>query len=172
MNLVGKGEVNMFYYNGLDTPIGKIYMICEENHLVKIEWNDDFLQPDSSKQRFMYDPDHPVLKRVTSQMEEYFLGRRSTFDVPFKMKGTDFQMEVWQALSNISYGEVKCYQDIAKEINRPLAVRAIGQANRRNPLPIVIPCHRVIGKNKAMVGYAGDKIGMKEQLLKLEGVLI
>ncbi|KMJ58247.1 hypothetical protein AB685_10065 [Bacillus sp. LL01] len=161
----------MLYYNSLDTPIGKIYIICDTNYLVRIEFNDDFLVLDPEGERFVFDAAHPLCKLVTKQMEEYFLGKRSTFDVPFKMKGTDFQMEVWQALSNIPYGEVKCYQDIAKEINRPLAVRAIGQANRRNPLPIVIPCHRVIGKNKDLVGYAGDKIGMKEQLLKLEGIL-
>lgn len=161
----------MFYYSSMDTQIGEIYIVCNEDHLIKVEFTDDFLKTDINKKLYVIEPEHPVCKLVSNQMEEYFQGSRSTFDVPFKMKGTDFQMEVWQALSNISYGEVKCYQDIAREINRPLAVRAIGQANRRNPLPIVIPCHRVIGKNKELVGYAGDKIGMKEQLLKLEGVL-
>lgn len=162
----------MFYYSSLNTIIGKIFIICDEEYLIKIEFEDDFLKLESIGQRYVSDPDHPICKLVTNQMEEYFLGRRSNFNVPLKMNGTDFQLEVWQALSNISYGEVKCYQDIAKEINRPLAVRAIGQANRRNPIPIVIPCHRVIGKNKALVGYAGDKIGIKEKLLKLEGVMV
>ena len=161
----------MYYYTTMNTEIGEIYIICDDEYLMRIDFNDDFLKIDSKHHRYKHDPDHPICKLVANQMNEYFQGRRSTFAVPYRMTGTDFQMEVWEALGNISYGEVKCYQDIAREINRPLAVRAIGQANRRNPLPIVIPCHRVIGKNKELVGYAGDKIGMKEQLLKLEGVL-
>ncbi|WP_404432310.1 methylated-DNA--[protein]-cysteine S-methyltransferase [Sutcliffiella horikoshii] len=162
----------MYQYSSTPTPIGTIYVICDANHLVRIEFDKEFLQKDKDADLYKYAPDDPLCELVITQLQEYFAGSRSEFEVPFHLEGTVFQKEVWKALSNIQYGEVKCYQDIAKEINRPLAVRAIGQANRRNPLPIVIPCHRVIGKNKDLVGYAGDKIGMKEELLKLEGVLV
>lgn len=162
----------MYQYSSTPTPIGTIFVVCDANHLVRIEFDNDFLQKDKEADLYKYAPEDPLCKLATSQLQEYFTGSRSTFEVPYSLEGTPFQQEVWKALCNIQYGEVKCYQDIAIEINRPLAVRAIGQANRRNPLPIVIPCHRVIGKNKALVGYAGDKIGMKEKLLKLEGVLV
>lgn len=162
----------MYRYSSVLTPIGTIYVICHEEQLVRIEFDKEFLQKDEEGNLYNYTPNNPLCELATSQLQEYFTGNRSAFDLPFHLEGTTFQKEVWEALSKIQYGEVKCYQDIAKEINRPLAVRAIGQANRRNPLPIIIPCHRVIGKNKDLVGYAGDKIGMKEELLKLEGVLL
>ncbi|WP_404449502.1 methylated-DNA--[protein]-cysteine S-methyltransferase [Sutcliffiella horikoshii] len=162
----------MYQYSSVSTPIGTIYVICHEEHLVRMEFDNEFLQEVKDGDLYVYAPEDPLCEMVTSQLKEYFAGSRSTFEVPYNLKGTPFQKEVWNALSNIPYGEVVCYQDIAVNINRPLAVRAIGQANRRNPLPIVIPCHRVIGKNKELVGYAGDKIGMKEELLKLEGVLV
>ncbi|ART75928.1 hypothetical protein B4U37_07745 [Sutcliffiella horikoshii] len=162
----------MYQYSSTPTPIGTIYVICHEDYLVKIEFDNEFLQKDQEGNLYNYTPNDRLCESAISQLQEYFAGKRSEFELPIQMEGTTFQKEVWKALSNIQYGEVKCYQDIAKEINRPLAVRAIGQANRRNPLPIVIPCHRVIGKNKELVGYAGDKIGMKEELLKFEGVLV
>ncbi|KPB04024.1 methylated-DNA--[protein]-cysteine S-methyltransferase [Bacillus sp. CHD6a] len=158
----------MYQYSSTPTPIGTIYVICRMDHLVRIEFDADFLNY-SKDGLYVFAPEDPTCQMVISQLQEYFAGSRSSFEVPYNLDGTPFQEEVWNALCNIPYGEVKCYQDIAIEINRPLAVRAIGQANRRNRLPIVIPCHRVIGKNKALVGYAGDKIGMKEELLRLEG---
>ncbi|CAG9620542.1 methylated-DNA--[protein]-cysteine S-methyltransferase [Sutcliffiella rhizosphaerae] len=159
----------MFYYDYFESPIGTLYIVCEENYLVKIEFGDDFLI--NAQQPFKYDSSHAVCSMVINQLKEYFNGNRKSFDVPLRFNGTDFQMQVWEALNGITYGKVKSYQDIAVEINRPLAVRAIGQANKRNPIPIIIPCHRVIGKNKSLVGYAGDKIDMKEKLLTLEGSL-
>ncbi|MEA3321911.1 MAG: methylated-DNA--[protein]-cysteine S-methyltransferase [Bacillota bacterium] len=160
----------MYQYSSTPTPIGTIYVICRKDHLVRIEFDSEFLQEDKEG-LYLFAPEDQLCNMVISQLQEYFAGNRSSFEVPYNLDGTPFQEEVWNALCNIPYGEVRCYQDIAKEINRPLAVRAIGQANRRNPLPIVIPCHRVIGKNKDLVGYAGDKIGMKEELLRLEGAL-
>lgn len=92
------------------------------------------------------------------------------FDLPLKQAGSPFQEQVWEALSTIPYGESKSYADIAEAISNPKAVRAIGQANRRNALPIFIPCHRVIGKDRTLTGYAGTKTGMKAILLELEGI--
>ena len=113
---------------------------------------------------------NPYLLQAKQELEEYFAGKRQRFSVPLTIStGTPFQKEVWQALLDIPYGETRCYQEIAEMIQRPKAVRAIGQANRNNPLPILVPCHRVIGKNGKLTGYMGlSGIGIKEQLLALE----
>ena len=101
------------------------------------------------------------------QLEEYFSGKRSSFSLPMAPAGTQFMQDVWQALVTIPYGEVRSYRDIAKAIGNPKACRAVGMANNRNPLPIIIPCHRVIGANGKLIGYAGG-LGCKEKLLELE----
>ena len=106
---------------------------------------------------------------AATQLMEYFAGKRRTFSLPLAPKGTPFQKEVWQALSSIPYGQTRSYADIAAQVGRPKAYRAVGMANNRNPIPIVIPCHRVVGSSGDMVGYAyGTKI--KRYLLELEGI--
>ncbi|MED4869325.1 methylated-DNA--[protein]-cysteine S-methyltransferase [Geobacillus stearothermophilus] len=110
----------------------------------------------------------PLLERALRQLDEYFHGRRRTFDLPLKWKGTPFQEEVWAALCRIPYGETATYADIAAQIGRPKAVRAVGQANRANELAIIVPCHRIVGKNRALVGYAGSRTDVKAKLLELE----
>lgn len=104
------------------------------------------------------------------QLSEYFTGQRQHFDVPLVPQGTPFQQEVWHQLSQIPFGECRSYADIARAINRPKAVRAVGAANGRNSLPIFVPCHRVIGSNGTLTGFAGG-LDMKAWLLKLEGYL-
>ncbi|MGL5206545.1 MAG: methylated-DNA--[protein]-cysteine S-methyltransferase [Acidaminococcaceae bacterium] len=104
---------------------------------------------------------------VIQQLQEYFSGRRRAFSLPLALSGTKFMQEVWQALLDIPYGEVRSYGDIAKTIEKPKACRAVGMANNRNPLPIVIPCHRVVGTNGKLIGYAGG-LQCKDKLLKLE----
>lgn len=108
--------------------------------------------------------------QCVDELAEYFTGARIRFDVPVVLVGTAFQTRVWSALAEIPYGETRSYQAIARRIGAGQAVRAVGQANRRNPVAIVIPCHRVIGSNGAMVGYAGSHTGLKERLLEHEGV--
>ena len=105
---------------------------------------------------------------AASQLTEYFRGERTQFTVPLVYEGTAFQKEVWQALLEIPYGETRTYKEIALQIGRPKAVRAVGQANRANPIAIIVPCHRVIGVGGGLVGYAGSQIGMKAVLLELE----
>lgn len=113
-----------------------------------------------------------ILQSTKKQLLEFLSGKRKSFDVPYTFElGTDFQKEVWSTLMTIPYGETCSYLDIAESIRRPKAVRAIGQANRNNPLPIIIPCHRVIGKNGKLVGYSGSTekgLTIKEQLLAIE----
>ena len=110
-----------------------------------------------------------LTNEAATQLMEYFAGKRRTFSLPLAPKGTPFQKEVWQALSSIPYSQTRSYADIAAQVGRPKAFRAVGMANNRNPIPIVIPCHRVVGSSGDMVGYAyGTKI--KRYLLELEGI--
>ncbi len=109
----------------------------------------------------------PLLKEANRQLQEYFARARKVFDLPLNPQGTDFQLQVWQALCDIPYGETRSYQDIAIAIGNKKACRAVGQANNHNPIAIIIPCHRVIGANGALVGFAG-RLDLKVKLLKLE----
>ena len=109
-----------------------------------------------------------TIKEAHQQLTEYLKGERKTFDLPLNLKGTDFQKQVWMALCDIPYGETRSYKQIAEAIGNPKAVRAVGMANNRNPLLIVVPCHRVIGADGKLVGYAAG-LDMKEFLLEIEG---
>lgn len=112
----------------------------------------------------------PLLKEAAQQLREYFRGERKEFQLPLQLNGTPFQKAVWKALLQIPYGETKSYQDIAESIGNPKAVRAIGQANKANPISIIVPCHRVIGKNGQLTGYAGSRTDIKAKLLQIENV--
>lgn len=109
----------------------------------------------------------PLLRRAAGQLDEYFQGRRRSFDLPLCPQGTAFEQAVWQVLQTIPYGETRSYADVARRIGRPTACRAVGRANGRNPIGIVIPCHRVIGANGKLTGYAGG-LSLKQYLLELE----
>ena len=100
--------------------------------------------------------DTPLLQKAAQQLNEYFAGTRRSFDLPLSPQGTPFQKACWQALITIPYGRTRSYGDIAKQIGSPKGSRAVGMANNQNPLPIVIPCHRVVGSDGRLVGYAGD----------------
>lgn len=107
---------------------------------------------------------------VAAQLDEYFAGERKTFDLPLAPRGTPFQRSVWDELLRIPYGATKSYRDIANAIGKPAAVRAVGAANGANPLPIVVPCHRVVGANGSLTGFGGG-IDVKRRLLALEGAI-
>jgi methylated-DNA-[protein]-cysteine S-methyltransferase len=113
------------------------------------------------------DEQHPVIRETLRQLAEYFRGERTEFDLPLDPKGTGFQSAVWRALLEIPYGETCSYGDLARAIDRPAAVRAVGAANGSNPIAIIIPCHRVIGASGKLVGYGGG-LPMKRMLLDLE----
>jgi methylated-DNA-[protein]-cysteine S-methyltransferase len=110
------------------------------------------------------------LPEVRRQLDEYLAGRRRSFDLPLDARGTEFQRLCWQALQAIPYGETRSYRDMARTIGRPSAVRAVGRANHDNPIGVVIPCHRVVGADGSLTGYAGG-LDMKRRLLELEGAL-
>ncbi|WP_407946791.1 methylated-DNA--[protein]-cysteine S-methyltransferase [Parahaliea maris] len=145
-----------------ESPIGPLQLVSNGRALTAIHFPDQH-QPASPA------PEDAVLTRAATQLEEYFAGQRRQFDLPLAGNGTPFQQCVWQALREIPHGELRSYADIARSIGRHKAVRAVGAANGRNPLPIVVPCHRVIGSNGTLTGYAGG-LKIKRQLLALEGV--
>lgn len=116
-------------------------------------------------------PPTAVLKKAARELEEYFAGKRRRFTFKMSPSGTDFQKKVWKALEQIPYGETRTYGEIARAIGKPKAARAVGMANNRNPLSIVVPCHRVIGSTGDLVGYGGG-LSLKTKLLKLEGLTL
>ena len=152
-------------YQYLDTPIGKLRLVSDGENLTRVEFQQCH-QPHDEDTLFQ----DPVLQGAAEQLREYFAGRRQRFDLPLKAGGTQFQQSVWSALTRIPLGELRCYSDIAQEIGRPKAVRAVGAANGRNPLPIIVPCHRVIGRDGSLTGFAGG-LAIKTSLLQLEGAL-
>lgn len=141
-----------------DTAIGILRIEKQDGYLTSIKLVNK-KEPNNITNR--------ILIKAKDQLNEYFSGKRKVFNLPLKIVGTDFQKSVWKALLNIKYGETKSYKDIAEEIGNPKACRAIGMANNKNDIIIVIPCHRVIGNNKKLVGYACG-LDIKEKLLKLE----
>jgi methylated-DNA-[protein]-cysteine S-methyltransferase len=114
-----------------------------------------------------WEEDAPAFARVVQELEEYFAGRRERFELPLAFGGTGFQREVWKALLAIPYGETVSYTQLAERIGRPRAVRAVGAANGANPIPIIVPCHRVIGRDGSLTGFGGG-LPLKRRLLELE----
>ena len=154
------------HYQLLDTPIGSLRLVSDGVALTKIE----FPQQHSTCSSETETTD-PALSACAAQLTEYFAGERQVFNLPLNAGGTVFQNEVWSALTDIPFGELRSYSEIAIAIGRPKAVRAVGAANGRNPLPIIVPCHRVIGSNGSLTGFAGG-IPLKTKLLELEGALL
>lgn len=146
----------------LQSPLGELAVTVSDEMLVSIGF--DTNQLDNEK-HMMVAADLVVMNEVEKQLNEYFRGERIIFNLPLSKQGTIFQQSVWQQLLEIPYGETICYQELAERIGKPSACRAVGQANRRNPLPIVVPCHRVVGKDHSLKGYAGSLTQLKEILL-------
>lgn len=142
-----------------DTPVGKLIIGEKDGCITRVSWTQlpkDYLQEETK-----------LIAECKRQLDEYFAGERTSFDLPLAPEGTEFQKKVWSALQDIPYGEVRSYKDIAVAVDNPRGCQAVGGANGKNPIAIIIPCHRVIGKNGTLVGYAG---GMKQKawLLQLE----
>lgn len=146
------------YYHTYDSPFGPIVLQSDGYALTALDFDEQRKTP--------YD-DLKVFEQTCSELDEYFKGTRKSFTVPLQTSGTPFQKQVWEALLEIPYGETRSYEDIAIKIGNPKACRAIGMANNRNSIGIIIPCHRVIGKNGTLVGYAGG-LDKKVALLELE----
>lgn len=145
------------YYNSI---IGKLRVDYTDTHITYFKFADEDIDLNHSQPS-------SLSNNAIRQVSEYFEGKRTTFDLPLQMTGTDFQKNVWRELCNIPYGETRTYKQIAIAIGNPKAVRAVGLANNKNPISIIVPCHRVIGSNGKLVGYAGG-LDIKRWLLQLE----
>jgi|SRR5690554_3675284 len=160
----------MIGYDIYHSPLGKIYVVVSNKGVCRIElfsegWKNFLKSNNNIKQN------KELCKETIKQLDEYFLGKRRCFNLKLDIKGTKFRKKVWDVLSNIPYGQTLTYKEVADKIDNPKAVRAVGQANKANLIPIIIPCHRVIGNKGKLVGFAGNKVYYKEYLLKLEGYI-
>lgn len=154
------------FLHEVKSPVGRLKIIGGDDGLRAILWPDD----DPARVKFEVAPRRsstPLLLEVANQLEDYFAGRRSSFDVELDLRGTDFQRAVWKELSRIAYGKTVSYAEIAKRVGKPTGARAVGAAVGRNPVSIVVPCHRVIGSNGQLTGFAGG-LASKTRLLALE----
>lgn len=153
----------MKYVYFYTTEIGKIKITATDGYIIALNVTDSY-ELDSDEVLEEID----LIKETAEAIMEYMVGNRKEFkEIPLKLRGTDFQMKVWNELKNIPYGETRSYKEIAERIGNPKGYRAVGMANNKNPIGIIVPCHRVIGKNGDLVGYAGG-VKVKEQLLEIE----
>lgn len=155
-----KERYKMKYGEVIKTEIGEMTILCDEKALLSIDFGRARPQDVIWKRT-------GLIEKTEKQVNEYLAGNRKVFDLPVRLQGTEFQKKVWNVLQTIPYGETRSYQEIAVLVNNPKACRAVGMANNRNPLPIIIPCHRIIGAGGSLVGYGGG-LDIKKKLLELE----
>lgn len=154
----------IIWYDHLSSPIGNLLLVADEQGLREV-WFETGKHRKAPDPQWKHEPAR--LASARTQLEDYFAGTRKRFDLPLHPLGTDFQVTVWKALAEIPYGGTISYGELARRIGQPLAVRAVGAANGRNPLPIVLPCHRVIGANGSLTGFGGG-LPTKRFLLAME----
>jgi len=150
----------------IGSPVGKLKLVASDHGLAAVLWEND----NPSRVRLgetTEDNSHPVLLETERQLKDYFDGKRTSFSLELDLVGTAFQKNVWEALLGIPLGETRSYGQLAKQLGKSRATRAVGAANGRNPISIIVPCHRVIGSNGKLTGFAGG-LGIKEHLLRLE----
>ena len=154
------------FYKEIESPVGKLKLVARSEALVAVLWERE--RPNRVKLDTMtLDPRHPILLETERQLAEYFSGERIQFDLPLQPDGSEFQKKVWQALREIPFGQTRSYLDLAKALGSSKAARAIGAANGKNPLSIIVPCHRVVGADGSLTGFAGG-VETKAALLALE----
>jgi methylated-DNA-[protein]-cysteine S-methyltransferase len=161
-----EGKTMKLVYKIIDSPVGKLKLVASDKGLAAILWEND--NPRRVRLgELVEDRKHPVLRETERQLKEYFAGTRKAFSLALDMKGTRFQNNVWEALLGIPFGETRTYGQLAKQLGNPKATRAVGAANGRNPISIIVPCHRVIGSSGRLTGFAGG-LDRKAHLLELE----
>ncbi len=161
-----KQQTKEYVFKTMKSPVGQLKLVASGSGLAAVLWEHD--NPRRVRLNIVQEnKKHPVLLKTERQLQEYFSGKRNSFSLPLDFAGTPFQKKVWQALLTIPYGETRSYCDIARQIGNQKAVRAVGAANGKNPISIIAPCHRVIGANGTLTGFAGG-LKTKATLLKLE----
>jgi len=165
--LLTPGDLRMsLSYKYVKSPVGQLKLVASEKGLVAILWEND----DPRRVRLdnlVEEPLHPLLVQTDSELNDYFAKKKDTFSIPLDMRGTPFQKRVWESLLGIPFGSTRTYGDIARQLGNPTATRAVGAANGRNPISIVVPCHRVIGTSGKLTGFAGGLVA-KAHILDLE----
>lgn len=156
----------IYKYKTIRTPVGLLKLIASDKGLSGVLWEHDMPKRVNLTPQ-IFDEQNPILEETEKQLNEFFAKKRTAFELPLDFKGTVFQKAVWSALLNIPFGRVNTYGDIAKAIGNPKAVRAVGAANGKNPISIVCPCHRIIGADGSLTGFAGG-LKIKAILLQLE----
>ncbi len=166
MRIAQKGEGgiihNMYYFDGVSTPIGRLHIVVSDAALHRI-----YFPGESWTEHYERDAKHPLITLTKTQLAEYFSGQRRIFDIPLDPEGSEFQKKVWNVLRKIPYGTTLNYAEEAKRAGKAAAARAVGSANGKNPIPIIIPCHRVVPKSGGLGGYSGGE-HRKALLIKLE----
>lgn len=157
-----------YNYSKMTSPIGALHLVSDGKKLVALIFDSNWIVFSREFEGAIGNESDDIIRLAQSQLNEYFSGTRKQFDVAVGYSGTDFQNQAWQALTKIPFGKTICYSEQAAEMKNPKAVRAVGRANGQNRIAIVIPCHRVVGKNGSLTGFSGG-IKIKEQLLQLEG---
>lgn len=155
-----------YFYKMIDTPLGQLTLVTSNKGIAALLWQDEKRKYTHLKAIEKVDT-HPILMEAENQLSAYFSGQLQQFDLKLDFQGTEFQKQVWRALLTIPFGKTRSYGDIAKQIGNPKAMRAIGAANGRNAISIIVPCHRVIGANNQLTGFAGG-LTAKAYLLDLE----
>lgn len=150
------------------SPIGIMYLAASETGLAALAFGENWGDV-KAKLPPLEKGESPILKAAVRELEEYFAGKRKRFSLPLDLQGTEFQKRAWSALLEIPFGKTATYSEQARNMKKPKAVRAVGAANGRNPVCIVVPCHRVVGANGSLTGYAGG-LAQKKALLELEGI--
>ncbi len=158
----------MIVFTYVESPVGPLLLAADDDGLQLVEFHQS--RHPAQRTEEWREGDHPVLRAARTQLGEYFAGARTQFDLPLSRKGTPFQEDVWTALADIPYGKTVTYGELATRTGRPTAVRAVGAAIGRNPLPIVVPCHRVVGADGSLTGFSGG-VPAKHHLLDLERAL-
>ncbi|MDO9576737.1 MAG: methylated-DNA--[protein]-cysteine S-methyltransferase [Candidatus Cloacimonadales bacterium] len=147
----------MIYSKTIDSPIGKLGLYADETHLLRLTFCAAGEKRNTNK----------ILKETEKQLQEYFAGKRTEFNIPLKLEGTEFRQQAWNELQKIPYGETISYQELAERVGSSKKARAVGNANHYNPIPIIVPCHRVVRKSGDLGGFGGG-LDVKEYLLELE----
>lgn len=155
------------YYAQITSPIGPLNLAVSEKGLVALEFNRGPFPP-TTKKGVSWIKAPEKIEPYASELNEYFAGKRREFTFALDLRGTPFQVKCWRALLDIPYGETRTYADIARRVRKPQAFRAVGMANNRNPIAVVVPCHRVIASDGTLCGYGGG-LDVKQKLLELEG---
>lgn len=156
-------------FDKMNSPTGDLTLIASGKGLHALLWNNDWLSDEfiQAIAELPQDPSQPIIRRTRKQLDEYFTGTRISFDIPLSLDGTEFQLQAWSELTKIPYGQTISYQEQATALGDPNKVRAVGGANGRNPISIIVPCHRVIAKNGKLQGFGGG-LKIKEFLLRHE----